>query len=61
MTNFQMAVAYFFAASFGFGVLWAIFGDLSKRPRDNDIEDWEWPRLPRTLEQIVREGSHEDH
>jgi len=53
MTNFQMAVAYFFAASFGFGILWAIFVYLSKRPDDHGIEDWQ--RMPRTPEQIVRE------
>ena len=60
MTNFQMAVAYFFATSFGFTALWMIFGYLSKCPRDTDIEDWEWPRLPRTPEQIAREGRRED-
>jgi len=60
MTNFQMAVAYFFVTSFGFGILWAIFGFLNKKPDDHGIKDWECPRLPRTLEQIVREGNHED-
>lgn len=33
MTHFQMAVAYFFAASSLFGLLWAIFGYMSTRGR----------------------------